>query len=77
MEDLVNEITRLRARVLDLEDRLHERDLAVSTLAHQVADRDDAWERSVRLNYDQTFGLDVDGFIVVVRRSIQSKRGGA
>lgn len=42
-----DEINRLRDRVKDLEDRLHERDLAVATLAQQLSERDTAWKRAV------------------------------
>lgn len=63
-----DEINRLRDRVKDLEDRFHERDLE-----QQLADRDAAWEEAIQLNYDQTFGLNVDGFIVVIRRWIENK----
>lgn len=41
----------------------------------RVADRDAAWERAVRLHYDQTFGLDADGFIVVIRRWLDAEQG--
>ena len=35
------------ARLSELEDRLHERDLAVATLAQQLSERDAAWKRAV------------------------------
>ena len=97
------ENSRLRGRILDLEDRireleerLHERDLNIVELAEdrnewivagaakfrraaeaerKLADRDAAWEEAIQLNYDQTFGLNVDGFIIVVRRWIENKEG--
>lgn len=41
----------------------------------KLADRNAAWEEAIQLNYDQTFGLNVDGFIIVVRRWIENKGG--
>ena len=36
----------LTDRIRELEDRLHERDLAVAALSQQLAERDAAWERA-------------------------------
>jgi hypothetical protein len=44
-DEFAAEIIRLRDRVKDLEDRLHERDLAVAALAQ---DRDEAYEDGVK-----------------------------
>jgi hypothetical protein len=47
-----DEINRLRDRVKDLEDRLHERDLAVTALAREV---NEAYDRGVRRVIEQVW----------------------
>lgn len=68
VHELATALQAERARIRELEKIIHERDLE-----QQLADRDAAWEEAIQLNYDQTFGLNVDGFIVVIRRWIENK----
>lgn len=67
-------INRLRDRVKDLEDRLHERDLAVATLAQQLSERDAAWKQAIQSLAEQGV-ITIDDPLAAIQERMEAEGG--
>jgi len=63
-------------RIRELEERLHERDLAVAALSQQLDDRDAAWERAIQSLAEQGV-IMINDPIAAIRERLEAEGGGA
>jgi len=76
VHELATAVQAERARIRELEERLHERDLAVAALSQQLDDRDAAWERAIQSLAEQGV-IMINDPIAAIRERLEAEGGGA